>query len=201
MILKIYNRKGFTIMTNGVFSDFEVREMGIKFKSDTEYKTANCVGSCEEELEAKVVSKSCRGVVFKKTVKGTGTGTLSFSLHMPWEIYTQAYGMKLASLIEGVVAYGQNSIHEGFAITQHIYDEDGIEKLKAYPNCILESGVSRKIENGAEEVAEIELEVSVMPDEYGNGVYETIVSELKEETIKTQWMTAFEPSMVQVASA
>lgn len=188
-------------MTNGVFSDFEVREMGIKFKSADAYAVANCIGSCEEEMEAKVISKSCRGVVVKKTVRGTGAGTLSLSLHMPWTIYTQAYGMDLDTLIDGVKAYGQNSVHEGFAITQHIYDEDGVEKFKAYPNCIIESGVARKIENGAEEVAEIELEVSVMPDEYGNGVYEAVATELKDETAKTTWMTAFEPAMVQVESA
>lgn len=188
-------------MTNGVFSDFEVREMGIKFKSANAYQTANCVGSCEEELEAKVVSKSCRGVVVKKTVKGTGTGTLSLSLHMPWEIYTQAYGMNLDTLIEGVKAYGQNSVHEGFAVVMHIFDEDGEEKFKAYPNCIMESGVARKTENGAEEVAELELEISVMPDEHGNGVYEALASELKDETVRTTWMTAFTPELVQLASA
>lgn len=190
-------------MTKGVFSDYEVREMGIKFNSATSntYKAANCVGSCEEEMEAKVVTKSCRGIVAKKIVKGTGHGTLNLSLHMPWEIYGEAYGMELDSLIDGVKAYGQNSKHEAFSLTQHIFDEDGEEKYKAYPNCIIESGKATKTENGAEEVAEIELEISVQPDEYGNGVYEALASELTDETIKTKWMTAFEPSMVQTAEA
>lgn len=188
-------------MTNGVFSEYELKQMGIKFKSAEAYQTASCVGSCEEELDAKVVSKSCRGVVVKKTVKGTGTGTLSISMHCPVEVYNQFYGMTLDTLIEGVKAYGQNSRHEAFSIVQQVFDEDGIEKLKAYPNCIMESGVSRKIENGGEEVAEIEIEISVMPDEYGNGMYEVIVSDLTDETVKTKWLTEFEPSLVQVASA
>lgn len=190
-------------MTNGVFSDFEVREMGIKFASSTAttYQTANCVGSCEEEMETKVITKSCRGVVKKKKVKGTGAGTLSLSLHMPWEIYVDAYGMELDTLIEGVNAYGQNSEHQVFSITQHIYDEDGVEKFKAYPNCIIESGKTCKIENGAEEVAEIELEISILPDDYGNGVYEALATELSDTTVKTTWMTAFTPSMVQATSA
>lgn len=188
-------------MTNGVFSEYELREMGIKFKSAEAYQTASCVGSCEEEMEAKVVSKSCRGVVVKKTVKGTGTGTLNISMHCPWKIYNQFYGMTLDTLIDGVKAYGQNSIHEAFSIVQHVYDEDGAEMFKAYPNCILESGKKAKIENGAEEVAEIELEISVMPDEYGNGEYHVLATELKDETVKSEWMTAFEPSLVQVASA
>ena len=49
----------------------------------------------------------------------------------------------------------------------------------------------------AEEVAEVELEVSIQPDEKGNCVYEALASELKDETAKSTWMTAFEPSMVQ----
>ena len=184
-----------------VFSEFELRKMGIKFKSGEAYLSADCVGSCEEELETKVTTKKCRGNVVKTTVRGTGSGTLTISMHMPYEIYTQAYGMDLDTLIEGVKAYGQNSRHEAFAIVQDVFDEDGVEKFKAYPNCIIQTGVARKIENGAEEVAEIELEVSIMPDEYGNGVYEALASELTDETAKTTWMTAFTPDMVQVTKA
>lgn len=188
-------------MTNGVFSEFELREMGVKFASATEYKTANCVGTCEESMDSKTITKSCRGVIIKKKAKGTGTGTLSLSMHIPWEVYVQAYGMELDTLIEGVKAYGQNSKHEEFSITQHIFDEDGEEMYKAYPRCIIESGKATKIENGAEEVAEVELEVSIMPDEYGNGVYQALASELTDSTAKSKWMTAFEPSMVQITTA
>ena len=184
-----------------VFSEYELREMGFKFKSGTEYQSANCVGSSEEEMNVKVISKSCRGVVVKKVVKGDGTGKLSVSMHMPYEIYTQAYGMHLDTVIEGVQAYGQNSVHEEFAVTQHVFDEDGNEKFKAYPKCIIETGVARKIENGAEEVAEIEMEISIMPDEYGNGMYEALATELTDETAKANWMTKFEPSMVQTKEA
>lgn len=183
-------------MTNGVFSDFELKQIGFKFKSGTSYASVPCVGSCEEEMESKVITKSCRGVVVKKIVKGTGNGTLKVTLHMPWAVYTQAYGMDLDTLIAGVKAYGRNSIHEGFSTVMDIEDEDGAEKLKAYPNCIMETGVTRKIENGAEEVAELELEISTLPDEYGNGMYEALVEEL-DETVAKQWMSAFEPALVQ----
>ena len=40
-----------------------------------------------------------------------------------------------------------------------------------------------------------------MPDEFGNGLYEALVSELTDETAKTTWMTAFTPELVQVESA
>lgn len=187
-------------MTNGVYSKFELREMGIKVAGVEGYKTASCVGSAEEEMETKIVTKSCRGVVAKKTVRGTGNGKITFSMHMPYNIYTDVYGMELDTLIEGVKAYGRNSVHKNFAIVEHVYDEDGVEMFRAYPNCIIETGIATKIENGAEEVAEIELEVSVQPDEFGNGVYEALATELAEDK-KTAWMTAFEPSLVQVDKA
>ena len=186
---------------NTVFSEYEVREMGFKFKSDSAYQSANCVGSSEEEMNAKVISKSCRGAVVKKIVKGDGTGKISLSVHMPYDIYVQAYGMTLDTLVAGVKAYGRNSVHESFAIVQHVYDEDGNEMYKAYPNCIIESGKTSKIENGAEEVAEIEMEISLMPDDYGNGMYQALASELTDSNLKTKWMSAFEPSMAQLASA
>lgn len=184
-----------------VFSEYELREMGFKFTSEEAYQSANCVGTCEEALESKVITKKCRGVVSKITVRGTGNGTLTVSMHMPYEIYEKAYGMQLDSVIEGVRAYGQNSMHEAFAIVQHVFDEDGVEKFKAYPNCIIQTGVSRKIENGAEEIAELELEIAIMPDEHGNGMYEALASELTDETVKNTWMSAFTPALVQVQGA
>lgn len=186
---------------NKVFSDYELDQMAVKFEGSDAYESMNCVGSFEEEMESKTVTKSCRGVVVKSRSRGTGAGTLKISAHVPWNIFVNAYGMELETLKEGVKAYGRNSIHKTFAATMHVKDEDGVEKYKAYPNCVITTGVVRKIENGAEEVAEMELEVSVMPDDYGNGMYEALAADIKEETIKSQWMTAFTPDLVQVATA
>jgi hypothetical protein len=187
-------------MQNGVFSDFEIDQLGIGFKSETEYQNMNCVGSCEEEMETKVITKSCRGIVSKKVVKGTGNGKLKISAHIPWEIYQRFYGMNLDTLIKGVKAYGKNSVHEGFGAVMHVTDEDGAEKYKAYPNCVIETGIVRKIENGGEEVAELEIEASVMPDEYGNGLYEVLAEELESEDVKAKWMSEFTPELVQAVA-
>ena len=151
-------------------------------------------------MNTKKVTKKCRGVIVKERVKGDGTGKVKISVHIPKDIYDGIFGMTLASLIDGVKAYGQNSVHPEFSITQDVFDEDGNEKLKAYPRCIMESGVTRSIENGGEEVKELELDITVMPDEYGNGMYEALVEDLKDETAKTTWMSAFEPKMVQKAT-
>lgn len=186
-------------MTERVFSDYEVDEIGFKFEDEESYQSAKCIGAAEEEMEVKVITKSCRGIVAKEIVKGTGRGTVKLTLHMPWGIYTKIYGMNLTTLTEGVKGYGRNSVHGKFGMVEHVTDEDGVEKLKAYPNCVVKTGKASKTENGAEEVAQIELEVSVSPDEYGQGVYETIVDELTDETVKTTWMTAFTPALVQKA--
>lgn len=182
-------------------SDFELDQMGFKFDGESAYESVNCVGSLEEEMTVKSVSKSCRGVVTKKRSKGTGEGTLKVTAHMPWSVFTKAYGMELDGLIEGVKAYGRNSIHKTFSTVCHVLDEDNNAKLKAYPNCVINTGIVRKIENGAEEVAEMELEIGVMPDEHGNGLYEAVVEDLKDETVKSTWMTAFTPELVHVKSA
>lgn len=189
-------------MINGVFSDYELDEIGFKFEDSEAYQSAKCIGSYEEEMEVKVITKSCRGVIAKEIVKPTGRGTIKLTAHMPRAIYLDMFGMNLDSLIEGVKGYGRNSVHKHFSMVAHVTDEDGAEKLVAYPNCIVMSGKTGKIENGAEEVAQIELEVSVSPDEFGQGMYDALVEELTDDTVKTKWMTEFTPALMQkVATA
>lgn len=187
-------------MENGVFSDYEVRELGFKFAEGEAIKVP-CVGSMEEELDVLVISKKCRGVEKKVRARGKGTGTIKISAHVPHELLTKLYAMGLDGLKEGVRAYGQASLHPEFVLTADVFDEDDAEKLKAYPRCLVKANLARKTENGAEEVAEMELEISVMPDDDGVGMYEALVSELTDETTKKDWMTAFAPSMVKTVTA
>lgn len=179
------------------FSEFECTSIGFKIGDAPEYKLMELVGGVDEELEAKKMIKKGRGVTVKQKVRGTGNGTVKVTGHIPYELYNEMYGMNLKTLIEGVKGYGINSVHPTFSMTCDVFDEDDMEKLKAYPNCVLTSGVARKIENGGEEVAEIELEVSVMPDEFGQGMYEALVENLADDALKTDWLTKFEPSMAQ----
>lgn len=176
-----------------VFSEYELRKMAIRFDNESTAVEASCVGSCSEELDVRKVTKKCRGITVKTRVKGSGTGKLTISMHVPKDVYDGMFGMKLDGLIDGVRAYGQSSTHPEFCITQEVYDEDGNKKFKAYPRCIMESDVSRSIENGTEEVKEVDLDISIMPDEHGMGMYEVLDSELKEETVRTNWMSKFDP--------
>ncbi len=191
-------------MNNQVFSEYEIKETSIKFKDDTSAARAGCVGTLEETLDSKTVTKKCEGIDTVVAVKGTGKGELKVNLHIPYEMYNKIYGMNLETLITGVVGYGQKSIHNKFCLTGKVYDEEGNCKLKAYPNCIMKKGISRKIENGAEEIAEIELTIAVNPDEEGFGMYEALISNLEESTIETltnSWMTNFTTDLVQKVKA
>ena len=187
-------------MTNGVFSDFEIDRMNVKFTDATAAIAMNCVGSVEEELTAKVITKKCRGVTIKNTVKGTGEGTLTISAHVPYDIFKEAFGMEFDTLKAGVSAYGSNSRHKEFCLTLHVVDEDGEEKYKAYPKCICSARPTISTENGAEEVAEVEMSITIAPDAEGNGMYEALAEGL-DETIKTAWMDNFTSELVKVTSA
>jgi hypothetical protein len=107
------------------------------------------------------------------------------------------YAMNRENLVEGVKAFGQGSSHPEFSITQKVVDEDDEIKFKAYPRCILESGPKRPVENGQEEVPELELTIGLLPDENGECMYEALENDLDKE-IAGKWMTEFEPSLVQV---
>lgn len=183
-------------MTNGVFSEFEVEEQHIKMADEDSYSTMSCVGSSEEDLEVKIITKKCRGAIAKEKVKGTGNGTLTESLHVPRDTYNKMYNMNRPNLKKGVYAYGQNSSHPEFSITQRVLDEDGVEKFKAYPRCVLESGPKRPVENGQEEVPELELTIKLLPDDNGECMYEALKSELDEETAG-KWLEHFDTSLVQ----
>lgn len=184
-------------MYNTEFSEFECRALGFKFPKDEKHALMDLVGSVEETMDSKTVLKKRQGVAFKTSTRGTGAGTLKITAHVPYETYCKMYAMNIDGLIDGVKAYGYDSVHEKFSVTAEVYNEDNEQKLKAYPQCTMTNGVVRKIENGAEEVAEIELEIAVMPDEYGCGMYEAVASTLTDETVKKTWLEDFTPDLVK----
>lgn len=187
-----------TKLSSAVFSEYEVAQMNVIF-ANGDYGTVECMGSFEEEMAVKNVSKKCRGVVTKNRTMGTGAGTGKVTAHMPYEIYYKLHDMGKATLASGVKAYGYNSMHPEVCITMDVFDEDGVEKYKAYPCAVVSTGPARKVENGADEVAECELEFAFSPDANGFGMYEALANDLASG-IKTNWMTAFQPSLVAAST-
>ena len=186
------------VIYSDVFSEYEIKETSIKFTGGEKFEKIGCVGSIEESLENVTVTKKCEGVVVKSVTRGTGNGELKMSLHMRYDLYIDAFGMKDEGLKDGVIGYGRNSRHKNFCMVAIVKDEDGNIKYIAYPNLTISSGVENKIENGAEEVAEIELTIAVQPDENGFGKYEAL-DKLLDQEIKTKWMTEFTPVLVKKA--
>ena len=186
-----------------VYSDYEIKESAIKFNGENEIATTKvgCVGSLTEEMDVRTVTKKCEGVVIKSRTRGTGTGTLTVSMHMLWSLYVKVYGMIFTDkLAEGVYGYGKDSIHPEFTWVAKVLDEDGIEKYLAYPNGVINSGTSKKIENGSDEVAEIEMTIAVSPDDQGFGKYECMASELASGSeIATKWLTSFNFELIKKA--
>lgn len=178
-----------------VFSEFEARTMRFIFGEGDVYDV-KCVGKVECEAAITNIVKKCRGKVAKKRTRPTGEGTLKVTAHIPYELYVRLHDMERDELAEGVYAYGQSSLHPEVCVTADIFDEDDKEKFKAWPRCVISTGANQTIENGAEEVAEVELEIGYMPDERNEGFYEALVSDLKDENIKTQWLNAFTPALV-----
>lgn len=183
------------------FSEFEIKDLSVKFENEQTATRAGCVGSLDESMNTKTIIKKCEGITKKQIIKGDGTGEIKVSLHMNYDLFVKCFGMNFDELKEGIYSYGQNSIHKPFCLTAKVYDEDGNEKLKAYPNAVITSGIARKIENGAEEVAEMEITIGIMPDDTGQGMYEAIVSTLKDNSIENSWMSSFTRELIKVGEA
>lgn len=185
-----------TAIEEKVFSEYEVREMKVIIGENV--GTIKCIGTLEEESTVMTITKKCRGIVAKTRTRGTGSGTLNLTAHIPYALYHEMMGMKDDNLIAGVHAYGKDSLHPVCTITADVYDEDDVEKFKAWPCCTMNTGPARSVENGAEEVAEVECEIAFSPDEYGYGMYEALATDLTDDTAKSSWMDAFTPDLVRV---
>ncbi|PQG95728.1 hypothetical protein [Enterococcus faecium] len=69
-------------------------------------------------------------------------------------------------------------------------------KLVGMLACSSNTGLTFSIENGADEVAALELEAKVMQDEFGKFYHEAIVAEL-EEDLTDNWMTKLTADVIK----
>lgn len=187
-------------ISSDVFSEYELRELAVKFndeEGDT-FTHADCVGSWEDEAETLTITKNCRGKVAKRRTTGTGSGTVTWTGHIPEIIKAKMFDMVREDLTAGVQGYGSDNRHKEMTIVGKMLDEDGNVKYVAYPK-IVANTYTGSTENGSEEVAEREVELSYMPDEYGYGKYEVLEADLTTDAngLKTKWMTAWTSELMQ----
>lgn len=70
-------------------------------------------------------------------------------------------------------------------------------KLVAFPKCVSATGFTFTIENGADEVALMELTLTAYPDDFKQFYYEAMVEELEDTTIPTTWHQQFDRTLVE----
>lgn len=184
-----------------VYSPYEIDQLAIKSAGDASYTRDDCVGSMTVERETKTVTKSCRGVIKKRKTKPTGNGTITLKIHIKLALYRKINGMTNSGLEPGVYAFDNTSAMPEFSMTARVKDEDDNIMYKAFPRCKIEEINAISIENGAEEVAEVELKIAYMPDEYNKGEYEALAVELTGSNLTTNnWMTDFSSALAQLSA-
>lgn len=182
-------------MATTEFSEYSIEEMTLKFGEGEAIK-AGCIGTCEETLDVRVLTKKCKGVITKTVTKPTGTGALKITGHMLLDAYYKMHGMDNDKLKDGIKAFGSNQLPQ-MCVCLKVSDEEGNIKLKAYPNATCSSGPSRKIDANAEEIAEVEVSIAISSDEHNECLYEQIIIPETDEALITKWMTNFDYSIVK----
>ena len=184
-----------------VYSYFECDQLAIKVAGDEDYTRDDCIGSLTVERETKTVTKSCRGVVKKRKTKPTGNGTINLKMHIKMALYRKIHAMTNEGLQPGVYAFDNTEPMPEFAITARVKDEDDNVMFLGYPRCKVEEINKLEIENGAEEVAEVEMKLSYMPDDYNKGEYQALEVELTGDVLNADnWMTDFGSEIAQLTS-
>ena len=161
-----------------------------------------CIGTVEGETVLKELVKMCEGVEVDKKVKAE-KHELTVSAHVPVSIMRKIFGFSNENLKQGVYSYGTKSKGQRFVFTADVIDEfEEVTKLIAFPNCRTNSGFTFTIENGADEVAEMEVSLAAYPDTQGELYYEAIVAELAvDSTVPDTWHTTFDRTLVEEVPA
>lgn len=187
------------------YNEYNITNAHIRFKKGGELQAAEkmgCTGKLALETELREISKTCEGAVVQKWVKvvqanGTFTG------HVRVDVLRKIFGLTNDNLKQGVYGYGETSVNGSGALTFMSTDVTReIEKLIGFPNISFTEGLKFELENGKEEIAEIELAFTAMLDDNKNVYYEAFVDELAEkdkEDIKAKWFTEFNPELVLAA--
>ncbi|WLR44480.1 phage tail protein (plasmid) [Bacillus carboniphilus] len=182
------------------FDAMSIKNVALQFiKGGTKEdgKPFGCVGTIGGETEMKELIKRCEGIEAKKTSKPQ-KHNLTVSAHVDCQVLRDIFGLKTDGLKTGVYSYGTASKGANFVLTADVIDEfEDVTKMIAFPNCSTASGLKINIENGADEVAEIELEFTALADDSGELYYEAFVDELEDDVVKTDWHKNFNRELVE----
>lgn len=188
-----------------VFEDFNIEEASVQ-ELDSNYETTGtaksfgCVGTLSIEPEVQQIVKNC-GIKQLKAVTKTAYLNVTIAGHINRSVAEALFGLTSEGLVTGVKAFNVNSTSKPMCFTAKVYNMDRSEvKYIALPIIQNISGFVKNIDNGATEVAYVELEFNALFDKNNNAYYEALESELTDETVKSKWMTEFTPDLVKVTS-
>lgn len=184
------------------FDSVSINNASVQFKKGGTYQPGTpfgCIGTVDTEPQMKTITKKCGGVDVK-TIAVIEHILVQVTAHIPVEVARNLFGLTNDGLKEGVYAIGEDSKGLPFIFTADVIDEfEDVVKKIAFSNTSNNSGFKLSVENGAEEVALLELEFKAMRDENGKFYYEAFEEEIDSE-IKTKWHTQFTPELVALAS-
>lgn len=182
------------------FDPVSIKNPTIKFKGDTTAQEFGAIGKIDGETELLEIVLKKEGIETKR--KSTPQKmTLKLNAHVLIDPLRKIFGLSNDNLQPGVYAYGSDSKGREFTLTADVIDEfEEVTKLIAFPNCVSSTGLLLSVENGADEVAELELEFTAMVDDNKKCYYEAIVDELEDSTLATKWKTDFNYDLVKLTT-
>lgn len=187
-----------TVVTT--FDNVSIKRIAFNFKNAENAIATDCNGQLDGETEMQTVVKKCGATEVKSKSKPINM-TVTITAHVPMEVYRRFNGLKQDERIKpGIYSYGPDSVGEDFSLAAEIVDDfEENSKLVGMLACTSNTGLTFSIENGADEVAALELETKVMQDEFGKFYHEAIVAEL-EEDLTDQWMTNLSDDVIKKSS-
>lgn len=182
-------------ITEGFFRpyDEETKTYGVA-------KPMGCVGTLGMEADVRTISKKCEGVTTDEITK-TNFYTVTFAGHATIGLIRDIFGLSNEGLKKGVYAVGKKTNGKKGVFTFVAEDMYGTQrKLMAYPKMGVVNGYAFSHENGADEIAETEIEFKAMADTLGNFYYEAYEDEVDDEAVKTGWSKTFDEELVAIAA-
>lgn len=163
-------------------------------------KRFGAIGTISGETTLRELIKNVEGVEAKKRVTPEKID-LTISAHIKVDVIRSVFGISNNNLKPGVYGYSINARGKEFVYTADVIDEfEEVTKLIAFPRCVSATGFTFSIENGATEVAEMELTLTAYKDEKGFLYYEGFVDEVDDQEVIEKWHTEFTPELVELTS-
>lgn len=159
-----------------------------------EGKKFGCMGTLSATTEVRQITKNCEGD--ERIITIPRYMTVTIGAHIQRDVIDDIYGISTEGLKEGVYSYGIKSKGKKFVFTADVTDVfEDVVQLIAFPKCSNLGGLSITIDNDADAVAYVEMELRANADSLGNFHYRAFASEV-DELIKTGWHTNFTPALI-----